>query len=227
MTATAQECIDFIDAQGARQLDRARLIPRVINRMGFERILEIGVWKGEFSDHLLRSCDCIADYYMIDPWRHLEGWNKPLNVDDAQFTVEFEGAMARTAHSIEKRHVLRGTTTEVIDNIEDNFLDAVYIDGDHTLRGIMIDLITSYPKVRPGGVIFGDDFVKRMWQHGMKFEPTMVFPTAIYFAEAMRDTFIALPTGQFAIVKTDKDANYELRDPAGTLQATTVLSAVT
>lgn len=34
-----------------------------------------------------------------------------------------------------------------------------YLDGDHTLRGIMFDLNLYAPKVRPGGMVCGDDYI--------------------------------------------------------------------
>jgi len=54
--------------------------------------------------------------------------------------------------------ILRGKTAEVIDQITDGELDLAYIDADHTLKGIAIDLIRVYPKVRDGGFLGGDDF---------------------------------------------------------------------
>jgi hypothetical protein len=49
--------------------------------------------------------------------------------------------------------VLRGRTRELINQIPDDSLDFAYIDGDHTLRGITIDLVRLLPKMREGGVI--------------------------------------------------------------------------
>lgn len=85
--------------------------------------------------------------------------------------------------------------------IPDESLDLVYIDGDHTLRGIVIDLISIYPKVKSGGFIGGDDFVQNPWQHGLDFEPTLVCPFSIYFAEAMNLPMFALPFNQFLMQK--------------------------
>ena len=99
--------------------------------------------------------------------------------------------------------ILRGKTTEVIDRISDGELDFAYIDGDHTLRGIAIDLIRVYPKLRPGGFLGGDDFTTTMWYHKLNFEPTLVFPFAVYFAEAVASPIYALPNYQFCLQKTD------------------------
>lgn len=220
------KAVTVIEDLTRRQMDRERLVPRVIRALDIKQMVEIGVWKGNFSDLLLSTCEGIETYYMIDPWRHLEGWHKPLNVPDEQFTEEFERAMSRTAHAIDRRHVLRGTTLEVIDRIEDDSLDMAYIDGDHTLRGILIDLMKVYPKVKSPGIIFGDDFARNMWQHGREFEPTMVCPTAIYFAEAMGDTFIVLPNGQFAIIKTPASDGFRFSDPNRLLKDVSVLGGL-
>jgi hypothetical protein len=98
--------------------------------------------------------------------------------------------------------VLRGRTVEVLDKIADEQLDFLYIDGDHTLRGITIDLVNGFGKVRPNGWVGGDDFTRTIWQHGQDFEPTMVFPFAVYFAEAVGCPVYALPYRQFLIEKS-------------------------
>ena len=46
------------------------------------RIAEIGVWKGDFAYQALKNCPNIEKYYLVDPWRHLNDWKKPLNVSN-------------------------------------------------------------------------------------------------------------------------------------------------
>src|SRR5947207_1225570 len=119
-----------------------------IELAGPKRIAEVGVYRGEFATAVLKQCKEISRYYMIDPWRHLSEWNKPANKSDAMFQQFFEEAKSKTDFALNRRVILRGTTTEVIDHIPDGELDFAYIDGDHTLRGITIDLMRCYPKVR-------------------------------------------------------------------------------
>jgi hypothetical protein len=181
--------------------ERGELWVDVLARTDARRVAEIGVFRGKFAERLLGDCPAITDYYMVDPWRHLEDWNKPANRDSDEFHEIFEEAMRRTAGHEDRRVVLRGRTSEVIAEIPDSHLDFAYIDGDHTLRGITIDLIQVWNKVRPGGSIGGDDFKQNIWQHGQAFEPTMVFPFAVYFAEAVGCPIYALPFRQFLIEK--------------------------
>ena len=172
---------------------------RLLRARLLECAAEIGVWKGDFAQAILTSFRTITKYYMIDPWIHLPDWNKPFNVDDRAFEDVYAEALLKTDFAASRRIVLRGRTSAVIDKIPDQSLDFAYIDGDHTLRGITLDLIQMLPKIKHGGLIGGDDFVNKPWQHGSAYEPTLVCPFAVYFAEAMRLTFVALPHKQFLI----------------------------
>jgi len=185
----------------SRAQTREQLWVEFIQSAGVQRMAEVGVYRGDFAAHILQHCQDLTAYYMIDPWRHLAGWNKPSNQDDAAFEGFLREATVKTDFAAGKRVILRGKTTEVIDQIPDSELDLAYIDGDHTLKGIAIDLQRLYPKVRPGGFLGGDDFTRSVWQHSAAFEPTLVFPYAVYFAEAVGATLYALPYSQFCLQK--------------------------
>lgn len=174
---------------------------RLVTDQQVRTMAEVGVFRGQFAQKMLQRCPGLKRYYLIDPWRHLDDWNKPANRDDDTFERYYDEAMRRTQAHARKRVVLRGKTTEVVDRIRDKSLDLAYIDGDHTLRGITIDLIRMWPKIRPGGFLGGDDFKRWAWTHGKEFEPTLVFPWAVHFAEAVGAPIYALPRAQFLIHK--------------------------
>ncbi len=187
---------------------------RFINEADLTTVAELGVFEGNFAATVLKECPRVARYFMVDPWKHLEGWNKPANVNDLEFERIFETAKAKTESWASKRVILRGKTSDVIDEIAEGQLDFAYIDGDHTLRGITIDLIRTYSKIRIGGFIGGDDFGSTIWAHGTRFEPTLVFPFAVYFAEAVGATIYALPHVQFCLQKPEKP-NFKFIDLTG------------
>jgi hypothetical protein len=180
---------------------REDLWAAIVKRLSAKVVLELGVYRGRFAEAILKSSPEIEHYFMLDPWRHLDDWNKPSNHSQQEFDRIYEEALRRTAFARDRTSILRGTTNEVIDQIADGLLDVAYIDGDHTLRGICIDLIRSFPKVKDGGVLGGDDFIPSIWQHSATYEPSLVFPFAVHFAEAMDCPIVALPYNQFAIVK--------------------------
>jgi predicted O-methyltransferase YrrM len=193
---------------------RVELWTRFVAENGVAAMAEIGVYRGQFAARVLDGCPGIATYYMIDPWRNLADWNKPANKTDEVFEKFYAEAMERTGAHEAKRVVLRGTTTEVIDRIPDGSLDFAYIDGDHTLRGITVDLIKVFPKIREGGWIGGDDFSPSIWQHSEEYEPTLVFPLAVHFAEAMGVRIYGLPHKQFLIEKA-ADSGHAFVDLTG------------
>ncbi len=192
---------------------RVDLWASLVNGLEARDVAEIGVYRGAFAERLLAECPAIASYYMIDPWRQLDDWNKPANKADEVFERFYEEAMARTGAYAGKRIVLRGKTSEVIDRIPDGALDFAYIDGDHTLRGIAVDLVKVFPKVKDGGWIGGDDFSASIWQHGRDYEPTLVFPFAVYFAEAVGARIYGLPHNQFLLEKAAR--GFEFVDVTG------------
>jgi hypothetical protein len=184
-----------------RSNDRFTFCIELINEFSLKNIAELGVYRGDFAKELLEKSTSIEEYTMIDPWRNLSKWNKPANKDNNTFEEFYLETMQKTDFAKEKRKVLRGKTTEVINDIKDNSLDFIYIDGDHTLKGITIDLINLWPKVKENGFIVGDDFCPSIWQHSPKFEPTLIFPFAVYFAEAVNTKIYGLPHSQFLITK--------------------------
>ena len=198
---------------------RFELWVNFLNSIKVKNVAELGVYKGDFAAKLLKECDSIEKYYMVDPWRHLDDWNKPANKEDNKFEKFLSETKSKTDFASSKRIILRGKTTEVIDKIPDEELDFAYIDGDHTLKGISIDLIRLFPKIKDGGWIGGDDFSKTVWQHSTKFEPTLVFPFAVYFAEAVNAQIYALPNSQFLLFK-DSTQSFSFIDLTGDYQDT-------
>jgi hypothetical protein len=192
---------DILRSCVAESRSRSDFWVRFVRSFAIHRMAEVGVYRGDFARELLQRGDGLTRYYMVDPWRHLDDWNKPANHDDAVLDEFFNETRMKTDFAASKRIILRGKTTEVIEKIADEELDLAYIDADHTLKGITIDLINLYPKIRAGGFLGGDDFTSSIWEHDTAFEPTLVFPFAVYFAEAVGATLYALPFSQFCLQK--------------------------
>ena len=201
---------------------RYTFLAALLQVAGSRTVLELGVWKGELAAHLLSSLSQIERYYLLDPWRNLENWDKPFNLDDQAFEGVYNQALQATQFAEPRRHILRGTTAEVIHQIPDQTLDAAYIDGDHTLRGITIDLMAVWPKVKTGGLVICDDFTPSPWQHGREYEPSLVFPYALHFAEAVDATAVAPGLNQCVLIKGQ--GGYAFHDLTGLYGNQTLLT---
>lgn len=173
--------------------NRLELWASFLSRIDARRVAAIGVFRGTFAQHLLDACPGLDTYFMVDPWRHLDGWNKPANKDGDTFEQFFEETMQRTQAHEAKRVVL---------------------------RGISVDLHRVHPKVRDGGWIGGDDFSPTIRQHKPEFEPTMVFPFAVYFAEAVGSRFYGLPGASSCSGSDQRPASSSSTSPASTATST-------
>ena len=212
-----------LEAAAATAKNRLELWSNVISELQMTAVIEVGVFRGDFARHILWGCPKVRQYFMIDPWRHLDDWNKPANKSDIEFGEIKREAIQKTAFAEDRRIVLQGKTSEVSKAIAQNSVDFAYIDGDHTLRGISIDLPCIYPKLRDGGILAGDDFYPSLWQHSTQFEPTFVFPMAVHFAEALGCIIYGLPFNQFAIVvDRSPSSSFEFRDLTDKYKSTAV-----
>ena len=64
---------------------RGELWIELINSFNVRSVVEVGVFRGDFAQAVLSGCEGIEKYYMVDPWRNLDNWNKPANVEDDAF----------------------------------------------------------------------------------------------------------------------------------------------
>lgn len=137
---------------------RRRHLVRHLASLGVTRGAEIGVCTGRFSRELCDGIPSLANLLCIDPWRAFngnrpEGWGRSQEFHDANY-VE---AVARLA-PCDAARILRAESLEAARDVEPASLDFVYIDGNHRFDYVMQDLIVWGSKVRPGGIVSGDDY---------------------------------------------------------------------
>jgi hypothetical protein len=150
---------DKILKEKASNKYRDHFFPRMCKELGYKIGAEIGVDKGGFSNHMLSKSD-LEMYYCIDPWidnfgsGHLEGYFDPNGGNRKQECAD----QLQEFIDAERVELVQATGLEVSSEIPDNYLDFVYIDGDHSLEGIFYDIYAWTPKVRTGGIVAGHDY---------------------------------------------------------------------
>lgn len=165
-------------------------------------VAELGVQSGKFSQALLGNVSTISRYYMVDPWKHLKEWNKPANYDDNKQEEIYTEAMAAVSLYKSRTTVLRGSTLEMRDNVADDSLDFLYIDGDHTAGGVVIDMLYwALRKSKMGSIVGGDDYIDNPNIHGSRYEFSAVVQTLQVFSKLFRFRVFKLPNHQFAFIR--------------------------
>jgi len=135
-----------------RRIIQTELRPALQQIRGWKNLVlaEIGVSAGVNARVMVEKLD-LARLYLIDPYR--------IRPEYKEEALEHVLGASRDSQS----HVvwLYLTSEEAAAHIEDLSLDAVYIDGDHSLAVVECDIATYYQKVRPGGLVSGHDFKSR------------------------------------------------------------------
>jgi Methyltransferase domain len=120
---------------------------------------EIGVWEGQFSHRILEICEP-ATLHLIDPWLYMPefgntGFGRKKNEDLME--VKYQGVVDAFKDDARVK-IHRATSEAALDALPDGSLDWVYIDGNHNDPYVTNDLALCLRKVKPNGIITGDDF---------------------------------------------------------------------
>jgi hypothetical protein len=143
-------------------------IPEVLNRRGLlGEAAEIGVKTGRYSELLLshwRGRKLIS----IDPWLEADPdeYVDRANVPQSEQERFYDETRRRLARHGARSEILRLTSVEAAGDLADASLDFVYIDARHDYDSVLEDLEAWFPKVRPGGIIAGHDYVDGTFPSG-------------------------------------------------------------
>jgi len=122
--------------------------------------VEIGSFEGlgsiAINDYLCNNSESVL--YCIDPFddEYVKG-----NKQTAFWNYACKGQKGRfynNTKSYSKIVPWQGYSDEMIVKLDDNSVDFVYIDGDHTPEQVYKDAINMFPKMKDGGVILFDDY---------------------------------------------------------------------
>tara|TARA_B100002019_G_scaffold9028_1_gene7116 strand:- start:120 stop:716 length:597 start_codon:yes stop_codon:yes gene_type:complete len=134
---------------------------------------EIGVWMGNTSTQFLKKG--LKKFYMVDSYSvepYKENTERSYQEYIAKYqpiTGEFSEAgfqrfYDRVYNEVKARfqdpevEICRMTSDMWFEQFNDEMLDWIYIDGDHSYEGCLRDLENSLKVVKPGGLILGDDY---------------------------------------------------------------------
>lgn len=164
-------------------------------------VIEIGARYGESSKVILRSLN-VDKYIIIDPYTSYneyinDGFNKIISDDND------DDIFKKTKNELESIHKNMvffrtfSTDTNTINAIDDNSIDLIFIDGNHSFKYVLDDLENYYPKLSKNGIICGDDFFMRTHEHDLLntmpgtegYDEPMVYEAVIEFCKRHNKTY--------------------------------------
>jgi hypothetical protein len=133
--------------------------------------MEIGVHVGDYSQQLLDSL-APRELHLVDPWElstdpaYAQAWyGGAAKGGAAEMDARFAGVTRRFAREIAAGIVTvhRSYSSDALAGFPDGHFDWIYIDGNHTYEFVRQDLLLSERKIKPGGLIAGDDYGNPGW----------------------------------------------------------------
>lgn len=131
-------------------------LPEFFKHLGFKVGAEIGVYKGEFTE---KFCQKGLKMYAIDNWLIYKIAGVVVRGQKGQDRQDhlYESTKKRLA-SYKDCVVIRKNSMDAVADFAPESLDFVYLDADHSFRGIADDLYEWYWRVKKGGIISGHDY---------------------------------------------------------------------
>lgn len=133
------------------------------------RIVEIGVARGETAEQIT-SLQNVVRYFGVDPYvlydappdaTFEDGYLDLKMVKIPQNEGDIEVLM-RECHERLKPYEDKVTMVREYSHLAANQIpdgvDVIYVDGNHQYDYVMVDMRTFFPKLRPGGLLIGDDY---------------------------------------------------------------------
>jgi hypothetical protein len=132
--------------------------------MGYLTGAEVGVQLGDFAA-VIRAYWPQGEYHLVDRWRHAEGYVDIANKEDEEQVKFYMHVVSRFSSDFDI-HIHRHDSVDAANRFPNEFFDWIYIDADHSYDGCLRDLLAWYPKLKPGGVFAGHDYLDGLFTAG-------------------------------------------------------------
>lgn len=117
--------------------------------------VEIGVAEGWYSSRIMELGE-VDEMYGVDPYTPHQGYR------DYTRETTYNRLQTNAHNALDKcpnYYFIKDFSTKAATKFELNSLDFVYIDGDHSYQAVTEDITTWIKKLKPGGIIAGDDYI--------------------------------------------------------------------
>lgn len=121
------------------------------------RILEIGIFRGEFFDYIVNNCNIGS----LDGVDLFEGICTSGDVNGNNVvSCDLEKSYTDLSNKYKDHNIklFKADSNRFFADVTDDYYDIIYIDGDHSYDGVKKDLRNAFNKVKNGGYIMGHDY---------------------------------------------------------------------
>lgn len=163
----------FYHTIGEDYFSYPNLYSNMVNRFpSGSHFVEIGSWRGRSAAFMgveIHNSNKNIKFDAIDPW---EGWTsdtydyrddssyneslkKNIDVDKDWLYKDFLKNTLPVSHIV---NPIRKPSTVAAEEYQNESLEFVFIDGDHSYESVKEDILAWLPKVKRGGILAGHDY---------------------------------------------------------------------
>jgi hypothetical protein len=143
-------------------------LPQLLNRRGLLGCgVEVGVKRGEYSEFLLSTWEG-RHLISVDPWAEApaDDYVDIANVGQKEHDGYHADTVGRLQQFGERSSVWRMFGNEAAEKLPHHCLDFVYLDARHDRASVAEDLAEWFPRLRPGAVFAGHDYIDGIFVNG-------------------------------------------------------------
>jgi len=133
----------------------------IVNTLDYGHIVEIGAWFGKstaFLAKLVKNSGKDIRLDVVDTWKGSDEVCQNKTLKECNVFEEFKKNM-HDRKVWDTINAMRMTSLEACEIYEDNSLDFVFIDANHSFESVSEDISNWIDKVKPGGMIAGHDYI--------------------------------------------------------------------
>ena len=164
MNNTALETLGFIadrykldlNQKGPIKIEASRWhdLGHMLTALGCEKAVEVGVYRGRFTAALAKRAPKMQ-ILGVDAWKVYPGY-KDYENNDLE-SEAYTDAMRRLGDKPNVK-LMNAWSLDAAKEVEDNSLDYLFIDANHSYEFVVEDLKAWEPKVKVGGIVMGHDY---------------------------------------------------------------------
>ncbi len=131
-----------------------------------ETFVEIGSWLGRSAIYIAEKVKIKKlnnfKFYTVDIFDNNEITDNSFDYNTLEIMREnklYESFLENIEPYKDYIISIKGDSKKVYEQFENESIDYIFLDGDHSLEGFSQDIKLWYPKVKTGGVVSGHDYI--------------------------------------------------------------------
>lgn len=130
--------------------------------------IEIGVYKGNFANHILNNCENL-ELYLLDCWQKQDEhvYVDILNSNNEEMVNCLLETINKNSKYFNRIKIIKDFSKNAVNFFDDNFFDFIYIDANHSYESSKEDIIKWFPKLKKNGLFAGHDYLNGINGNGV------------------------------------------------------------